>query len=350
MAVAGSYASVYSCTEVITIVSSFPNNKTNLIINVSSSFKKMKSIITTIVLLTCVLLASAQPDFSKFGQGGPTPDYKDVNYAGDDMEAHRMDIYLPQTGKDKYKVVVAIYGSAWFSNNMKGVTYMSMGKALTDAGFAVVCINHRSSGDAKFPAQIQDVKGAIRYLRANAEKYKLDTSFIGITGFSSGGHLASLAGVTNNMKAHEIGNSSVDLEGTIGGNEQFSSAVDAVADWFGPVDMSRMHECETVKDGNSPEAALIGGAPADMPDMIALISPITYVSENCPPFIVFHGDADAVVPHCQSVYFSEELKKAGKLEEFISVPEGQHGPVTFNENTFKKMADFFVKEATAQRK
>lgn len=309
----------------------------------------MKKIFTAMALLTCALFASAQPGFGGFGQGGPTPDYKDINYAGDDMEAHRMDIYLPKTNKDKYKVVVAIYGSAWFANNMKGMTYMSMGKALTDAGFAVVCINHRSSGDAKFPAQIQDVKGAIRYLRANADKYKLDTSFIGITGFSSGGHLASLAGVTNDMKTRKIGDKSIDLEGTIGGNEQFSSAVDAVADWFGPVDMARMNNCETVNDGNSPEAALIGGAPADMPDMVAFISPITYVSEKCPPFIVFHGDADTVVPHCQSVYFSNELKKAGKLEEFISVPEGQHGPVTFNENTFKKMADFFTKEAAAKK-
>ncbi len=108
-----------------------------------------------------------------------------------------------------------------------------------------------------------------------------------------------------------------------------------------------MNNCETVNDGKSPEAALIGGAPADMPDMVALISPISYVNVNneCPRFLVLHGQADNVVPHCQGVYFSEELKNAGRLEKFISVPEGQHGPVTFNENTFKKMTDFFLKEA-----
>ena len=106
-----------------------------------------------------------------------------------------------------------------------------------------------------------------------------------------------------------------------------------------------MENCETVKDGNSPEAALIGGAPADLPDMVTLISPITYVSKKCPRFLVFHGDADNVVPHCQGVFFSEKLKEAGCLEEFISVPNGQHGPVTFNETTFKKMTDFFKKEA-----
>ena len=101
-----------------------------------------------------------------------------------------MDIYLPENAKEKNKVVVIIYGSAWFANNMKAMAFMSVGKPLLDAGYAVASINHRSSGDAKFPAQIHDVKAAIRFLRGNAEKYKLDTSFIGITGFSSGGHLS----------------------------------------------------------------------------------------------------------------------------------------------------------------
>ena len=147
----------------------------------------MKRTFLSLFFMTCAFMAFAQ--FPGFGQPAVEPQYKDINYAGDDLEAHRMDIYLPDTGQDKYKVIVAIYGSAWFMNNMKGMTYMSLGKPLTDAGFAVVSINHRSSGDAKFPAQIQDVKAAIRYIRAHANEYKLDTSFIGITGFSSGGHL-----------------------------------------------------------------------------------------------------------------------------------------------------------------
>ena len=292
------------------------------------------------------LSAMAQPQgFGGFQMPQAKATYPDVNYAGDDLEAHRMDIFLPEQGGPKFKVIVAIYGSAWFANNAKGMTYMSMGKPLTDAGFAVVCINHRSSGDAKFPAQIHDVKAAIRFLRANADKYKLDTSFIGITGFSSGGHLSALAGVTNGRKDCTAGKTTLDVEGTVGGNLKYSSSVDAVVDWFGPVDMAHMENCETVKDEKSPEAALIGGAPADNPDLVALISPITYVTASCPRFLVFHGDADTVVPHCQSVYFSEELKRYGRLEEFVTVPNGQHGPVTFNDDTFKKMADFFKREA-----
>ncbi len=301
-----------------------------------------------LLLLFATMSVCAQPQ----GAGGfQMPEnnatYKDLNYANDELEAHQLDIYLPQQEREKYKVIIAIYGSAWFGNNMKLMTFMSIGQPLVDAGFAVVCINHRSSGDAKYPAQINDVKAAIRFVRAHAVEYKLDTSFIGITGFSSGGHLASMAGVTNGMKERTVGNTTIDIEGQVGNCLEASSTVDAVVDWFGPVDMARMENCETVKDEKSPEAALIGGAPADNPDMVSLISPITYVTPEGPRFLVFHGEADDVVPHCQGVYFSETLKKAGRLEAFYSVPEGKHGPVTFNEQTFASMVSFFLKEAEA---
>ncbi len=332
-----------------------------------------------VLMLMSAIGAMAQPpDFhAGFGNMKPPvePDFKDVNYAGDDMEAHRLDIYLPKTGKAPYKAIIAIYGSAWFSNNMKAMTYFSFGKPLLDAGFAVVCINHRSSGDEKFPAQIHDVKGAIRFIKANAEKYKIDESFIGITGFSSGGHLAAMAGVTGTMKTKSFNIAEtvvlvdkdnttkfgeqttthglkLDIEGNIGGNTEYSSAVDAVVDWFGPVDMTRMSaNCEGVNDGKSPEAALIGGAPADNPLMVSAISPLRYVANrtDLPRFLVIHGDADNVVPYCQSKYFSEELQKVGALEEFITVPGGQHGPVTFNDDTFKKMTDFFLNEAKKKK-
>lgn len=273
------------------------------------------------------------------------PDYANVNYAGDSLKAHELDIYIPKDGKDKHKIVIIIYGSAWFANDRKEYAYHSIGKPLTDAGFAVASINHRSSGDAKYPAQINDVKGAIRFLRANADKYGLDTSFIGITGFSSGGHLSAMAGVTNGMKKRKIGKTTIDIEGPIGGNLDQSSDVNAVFDWFGPVDMSRMQDCSTVKDARSPEAALIGGAPSENMDMVKLISPISYVSKKTVPFIVVHGTADDVVPYCQGEFFSDKLKKAGKLEKFISVPDGKHGPVTFNDETFKAMTDFFISQS-----
>lgn len=304
----------------------------------------MKTILLTfLTAVMAVMSASAQPQ----QQMPPVakPDFPDLNYAGDTLTAHTLDVYLPKDGKDIHKAVMVIYGSAWFGNNFKNAAYMALGKALTDAGFAVVTINHRASGDAKYPAQINDVKGALRYIRANASRLGIDPSFIGITGFSSGGHLSAMAGVTNGMKNRTVGNTTIDIEGNIGGNLDQSSHVDAVVDWFGPVDMSRMENCSTVKDEHSPEAALIGGAPADNPDMIALISPITYVDENTVPMLVIHGTTDNVVPFCQSEFFAGELQKNGKLEKLIPVENGQHGPVTFNPDTFKAMVDFFISKA-----
>lgn len=303
----------------------------------------MKKIILAAASLMLSLIVFAQHE--GFGQSPIMPDFADLNYAGDSLEAHTLDVFIPNDGKDKHKLIVIIYGSAWYGNNLKSHAYMAIGRPLLDAGFAVASINHRSSGDAKYPAQINDVKGALRYLRANAEQLGIDTTFVGITGYSSGGHLSAMAGVTNGMKTRTVGSTTIDVEGNIGGNLEHNSNVDAVVDWFGPVDMSRMENCSTVKDGSSPEAALIGGAPADNPDMIALISPITYVSENTAPMLVIHGTTDTVVPFCQSDFFSQELEKAGKLEKLIPVENGQHGPVTFNPDTFKAMVDFFVAKA-----
>ena len=277
--------------------------------------------------------------------GQETAQWNDIDYAGDNMEAHKLDIYLPATPQAKHKVVVIIYGSAWYANNMKQMAFQAIGKPLLDRGFAVVSINHRSSGEAKFPAQINDVKAAIRFIRGNADKYRLDTSFIGITGFSSGGHLSALAGTTNGVKSYTVGDRTVDIEGNIGKYTSCSSRVDAVVDWFGPIDMTRMADCNTTKGADSPEAALIGGVPAENPELLALLNPMTYIDKGDPKFVVIHGDADSVVPNCQSIYFSEALKGAGLLDEFISVPGGEHGPVTFNETTFKKMTGFFARQA-----
>ena len=195
-----------------------------------------------------------------------------------------------------------------------------------------------------FTPNKNDVKAAIRFVRANADQYQIDASFIGITGFSSGGHLASLAGTTNNVREFTVNSKSVDIEGNVGNHTATSSSVNAVVDWFGPIDMALMDDCKGPKEGNSPEAALIRGNPADNLDMIALLNPITFIDENDPHFLVIHGEADNIVPHCQSELFAKALKEKGLLTEFVSVPDGQHGPVTFNEYTFQKMINFFLKE------
>ena len=110
--------------------------------------------------------------------------WKDVNYAGDGKAYHTCDIYLPKQQKDSYPVVIHIYGSAWFNNNGKGMADIgTIVRSLLDAGYAVVCPNHRSSADAQWPAQLHDIRAVVRFVRGEAKKYHFDPSFIATSGF-----------------------------------------------------------------------------------------------------------------------------------------------------------------------
>lgn len=276
--------------------------------------------------------------------------WKDIDYAGDSMQYHRLDIYLPEVQKPTCPAVVVIYGSAWFGNNLKGTDLPTLGKALLDSGFAVVMPNHRSSMDAKFPAQIHDIKAVIRFIRANAEKYKIDSSFIGITGSSSGGHLAALAGTSRYVKQYQVGSTTYPIEGNVGPYPSYSSSVDAVADWFGPTDFQVMDSCGSSMVHNapdSPESSLIGGPVQDNNDPCALANPITFVDANDPPFLILHGDADSLVPHCQSELLFNALQKANVSSQFVLVPDAQHGPGLFEDTYFKMMTEFFIMQSEA---
>ncbi|HOT98729.1 MAG TPA: prolyl oligopeptidase family serine peptidase [bacterium] len=271
--------------------------------------------------------------------------WKDLNYAGDSFQYHRLDIYLPVIEKPTYPVVISIYGSAWFGNNLKGSDLATFGKALLDAGFAVVTPNHRSSMDAKFPAQIQDIKAVIRFIRTNAAKYQIDTSFIGINGFSSGGHLSALAGTSRFTKQFTVGSTTYDIEGNVGSDTTVSSSVHAVVDWSGPTDLLVLDSCRStpLHDGaNSPESLLIGGSVQDNQDKAMLANPITYIDANDPPFLILHGDADQTVPSCQSTLLFDALQKANVPSQLVLIPNAQHGTGMFSEKYFKMMIDFFT--------
>jgi acetyl esterase/lipase len=274
--------------------------------------------------------------------------WKDLNYACDSTKYHMLDIYLPAVEKSVYPVVVVIYGSAWFGNSLKGSDLKTLGKALLDAGFAIVTPNHRASIDEKFPAQINDVKAVVRFIRANAEKYRFDTSFIGITGSSSGGHLAALMGTSRFVKQHTFGSATADIEGNVGLYANYSSSVDAVVDWFGPTNFLAMDSCGSNMAHNladSPESSLIGGPIQENPDKCALANPITYVDANDPPFLIFHGDKDPLVPYCESEMLYKALQDAKVPSQYFLVSNAQHGPGLFEEKYFKMMVDFFMKES-----
>lgn len=308
----------------------------------------MRKTLLSIVLLCMVSLVMAQPAGGFGGFQMPqvkletSQEWKDVNYAGDGQAYHTCDIYLPKQVKESYPVVIHIYGSAWFSNNSKGSADLgTIVKALLEAGYAVVCPNHRSSMDAQWPAQIHDIRAVIRFVRGEAKKYKFNPSFIATSGFSSGGHLASTAATTSGLKKTKVGSYDIDLEGAVGKYLQESSQVNAACDWSGPVDLTAMDCGEHMSMGdNSPEDMLLKSKLSEEPDKYHSLSATHYVDANDPPIIIFHGEKDNVVPCCQGKKFYELLKVAGVKTEATFVPEGGHGMGMYSEENLNKMVNF----------
>ena len=308
----------------------------------------MKKTILSTILLCLGSFAIAQPAGGFGGFQVPevkletSQQWKDVNYAGDDQAFHTCDIYLPKQEKESYPVVIHIYGSAWFSNSSKGMADLgTIVKALLDAGYAVVCPNHRSSMDAKWPAQINDIRAVIRFVRGEAAKYKFDTSFIATSGFSSGGHLSSTAATTSGMKTAKVGTVEIDLEGSLGAYTSVSSTVNAACDWSGPVDLTTMDCGDHMQMGdNSPEDVLLNSKLDKEPDKYLSLSATNYVDPDDPPVIIFHGEKDNVVPCCQGKKFFELLKAAGVKTEATFVPEGGHGMGMYSEENLQKMVNF----------
>lgn len=308
----------------------------------------------TILLLSAVMSLSATAQ--NFGFGGNQQSQKqaqyaekfvDLNYAGDAQAYHSLDVYIPKTAKPEkgYPVIIHIYGSAWFSNNSKGrADINTICAALLDAGYAIVCPNHRSSNDAKYPAQINDIKAVVRWVRGNAEKYGFDTSFIGTSGFSSGAHLASLCAATNGVRVAELGNTKTDIEGSLGEYTALSSAVNACCEWSGPIDLMNM-DCDGVKKQHpAPEDQLMGFAYQGNEDAYRHLSPVYFINENTVPIMVCHGEKDNVVPCCQGKELWDCLSdKKVKGIDCIFEPEGGHGFNMYSEENLKKMIDFFNK-------
>lgn len=307
---------------------------------------------TSIILaLFAATTAWAQPQ-GGFGFGGQqlsaeqmhySQKFSDLNYAGDDQAYHTLDIYLPEKKAEKYPVVVHIYGSAWFSNSSKGMADLAtICSALLKAGYAVVTPNHRSSQDATYPAQIHDIKAVIRYVRANADKYQFDTTFVATSGFSSGGHLSSLAAATSGTTKATVGTEEIDLEGSVGNFTDYSSRVSVAADWSGPVDLLHMDYGKGMAMNPSPEQVLLGGVTKeDAPDKYRSLSVATYLDKNDPPIVVFHGTEDNVVPFCQGEQFFVALQDAGVKSEFYPVEGGGHGFNMYTEENLAHMVEFF---------
>jgi len=217
-----------------------------------------------------------------------------------------LDLYCPEKVSGSAPVIVWVHGGGWRSGGKKQCPAV----ALVPGGYAVASIDYRLSSAARFPAQIEDCKAAVRWLRANAAKYSLDADRIGVWGMSAGGHLAALLGTSGGVP---------ELEGS-GDNMQYSSRVQAVCDVAGPADLSAMTNVGP-KRRFAIEALLGGPLEKDKAKAIAA-SPIHYVSKDDPPFLIVHGEGDRVVPVEQSHRLYEELRKAGVNATLKILPVG----------------------------
>ncbi len=252
--------------------------------------------------------------------------FADVNYAGDGKGYHNMDIYLPKEKKDSYPVVIHTYGSAWSMNNYKGSADLNtICAALLKAGYAVVTPNHRSASDAIYPAQLHDLKAVLRFVRGNAEKYKFDTSFVAMSGFSSGGHLSSLTATTCGLKEGKSGSVTVDLVGDLGKFTTFSSCVDGAVLWSPPTDIYTMNPINNFMGSGTYEGAFIGVEREGNKDKWMVASSPYYASEDDPPIIMFHGTSDQIVNIEQSQELYDSLKNHNVVTEFVKVSGGSHG-------------------------
>ncbi len=242
----------------------------------------------------------------------------DLRYADGAGRAHLLDLYVPSTLDRPRPVLIWIHGGGYG----KGDKSPCPAALIVPDGFVVAAVNYRLSGEAPFPAQIYDLKGAVRWLRAHATEYGIDPTRFGVWGGSAGGHLAALMGTSGGDK---------DLEGNIGGNLEQSTRLQAVCDWYGPTDMSKIYE-QAAPDNRfkrhpelSPIALLFGGLDKATPQMLQLANPIHYISQNTPPFLVMHGDHDDLVPIAQSQMLVDALKKQRIPCDFVVVKGAGHG-------------------------
>lgn len=286
------------------------------------------------------------PDEGELEQGTkekrfPVKLIADLVYAAPGGSPQRLDLYLPEGGERPLPVIMWLHGGGWrFGDRKLGP---DLSRYFAERGFAMVRIDYRLSGEATFPAQIHDVKAAIRWVRAHSNRYGLDGEHIGLWGSSSGGHLAALAATTG----------SGILEGEENEYADQPSDVQAVVDGYGPTDFLQMDEQrdpsgkpsddpESIQlppgkrssDADSLESLLLGAPIETRPDLVRLGNPIMYVKAGAPPFLILHGLSDTAVPAHQSVLLYEALTAAGNDVTLCLIKGLGHG--FLNRNDFDK--------------
>jgi len=256
---------------------------------------------------------------------------KDIVYGTGGSKDLKLDLARPEQSSGLLPAIVYIHGGGWQGGNRE--MYGNDIQQAAKRGYVAVTVSYRltdpdAHGKAKhpFPAQVEDVKCAVRWLRANAEKYHVDPNRIGATGGSAGGHLSLMLGVLGESQKFE-GN---------GGHPGVSSRVQAVVNYFGPTDLTHLYSSSKRVAGILD--VLLNGPPEQQSASYRAASPITYVSKDDPPILTVHGTADPVVPVDQATEFDAAMKKAGASHTLMLMEGEGHG--------FKADAGKKAREAT----
>ncbi len=264
---------------------------------------------------------------------------RDIEYARIGSQSLKLDLYLPGS-KGPHPVIVWIHGGA-FSGGDKSRIFWTPLPRLTERDYAVASINYRLSGQAIFPAPVQDAKAAIRWLRANAHKYEIKTERIVVGGESAGGYLSAMLGTTGGAPG---------LEDLSMGNPEESSRVQGVVDFFGPSDFLQMdtgvpRSCQNPmvhETPQSPESRLLGCNLRTCPEKVKAANPITYVSSDDPPFLILHGTGDCLVAPNQSDLLFGALKAARVRADLHMLPGLAHADKRFVTTENEKLVNAFL--------
>ncbi len=296
-----------------------------------------RTLFMALFLGTCLatILNAANPFQSRTPAGVEA--HRNIEYIPNGHERHKLDVFTPTDANESVRpLIVWVHGGAWLGgskDNCPAVRFVNR-------GYVVASINYRLSRHAKYPAQIEDCKAAIRFLRAHAKDYGIDPNRVGVWGSSAGGHLVALLGTTGDVKQYDKGE-----------NLDQSSRVQAVCDFFGPTDFTLMSKFESTMDHDSPtapEALLIGGPVQENKDLCKAANPITYVTKDDPPFLICHGNKDPLVPHNQSVILDEALTQA-KVESTLHIVEGGGHGGWRDAKVNKMVEEFFDKHLKAKK-